>query len=471
MSGGPGHRLGRAMRGDYTAALVGTAMFVPIIALIANIALYFVQANLIFWRERAEVSDKARNGSNVIIAFAIALAFWWFFAFWYRHFTTAATANVAAYGELCQQLDSLIARIPAIPPCVPDASPIGAAYRQALVHKEEAIAELHSTDGAIRWVSATGYTNVWKSLHRLQEVLIIFDAQEEVIAGARRDEWRLKGSTIEQEDDVLATLRYALVGLGVPPAPGTVSPLPPPSPEQARALLSKVRYVIDEFRDTRREGIVRARNRLMATGLMVGIATNLLLAFVILALRDDADARMRIVTAGVLFFVGAIIGLFNRLYLDGQADTGIEDFGLSTARLVSIPLASGLAAVFGVLVSVLLPGLLDGIVPVSNTVAPTPPVSAIATPSPQAAFPGAPGRAAFVSPVGDPPAPTTTQVSKTVALSDVFDIQKYPFEVVLAAIFALTPGLLITRLQRQTDKYKADLTSTQASQQSKPAGR
>jgi hypothetical protein len=174
------------------------------------------------------------------------------------------------------------------------------------------------------------------------------------------------------------------------------------------------------------------------------------------------------VTAGILFFVGAIIGLFNRLYLDGHTDSGVEDFGLSTARLVSTPLASGLAAVFGVLVSVLLPGLLDGVLPASGTPTPTPPTSAIVAPSPQVAFSGASGQ---LVPVASPSAPAVQLPGKTVSLGDVFDVQRYPFEVVLAAIFALTPGLLITRLQRQTDKFKADLNSTQASQQTTTPGR
>lgn len=454
-------------KGSYTAALMGTAVFVPIFTLIANIALYFVEADIIFWRDRGSVSDKARNGTNILAAFCIGLILWWLFALWSRRLTTAATANAGVYGDLCEQLTDLSARIPERPPCGTEEGPVTAAYRQAIAHRDAIAAELGSADGAIRWVTATGYTNVWKSIHRLQEALIIFDTREEVIAGALRDEWRLKGSAIEQADEVLTTLRYALTGFGLPPVPGMVPPLPPPSPERARALLSKVHYVIDEFRDTRREGLVRARNRLLGTGLMAGLATNLLLAFVILALRDDPDQRMRIVTAGILFFVGAIIGLFNRLYLDGHTDTGVEDFGLSTARLVSTPLASGLAAVFGVLVSVLLPGLLDGVLPVSGTptVAPT---SAVVAPSSQATLTGLPGQ---VVPLASPSAPAAQQPTKTVSLGDVFDVQQYPFEVVLAAIFALTPGLLITRLQRQTDKFKADLTSTQASQQMAAPGR
>lgn len=448
-------------RGSYTAALIGTAVFVPIFTLIANIALYFVEADTLFWRGRESVSDKARNGTNILAAFSIGLILWWLFALWSRRFTTAATANAGVYGDLRELLTDLSARIPETPPCPTDPVTM-AAYHQAIAHRDAIAAELGSTDGAIRWVSATGYTNVWKSIHRLQEALIIFDTQDEVIAGALRDEWRLKGSGIDQADEVMTTLRYALTGFGLPPVPGMVPPLPPPSPERARALLSKVRYVIDEFRDTRREGLVRARNRLLGTGLMAGLATNLLLAFVILALHDDVDQRTRIVTAGVLFFVGAIIGLFNRLYLDGHTDTGVEDFGLSTARLISTPLASGLAAVFGVLVSVLLPGLLDGVLPVSTPPAATPATSAITAPSPQATLSGLSGQ---VVPLASQPAPAAQPPAKTVSLGDVFDVQRYPFEVVLAAIFALTPGLLITRLQRQTDKFKADLTSTQASQQ------
>src|SRR5207248_1901671 len=210
----------------------------------------FVEADVILWRGRSSVSDKARNGTNILAAVCIAMILWWLFALWSRRSTTAATVNAGVYGELCEQLTDLSARIPENPPCPRDVA-TAAAYRQAVAHREVIAAELGSTDGALRWITGTGYTNVWKSVHRLQEALIIFDTQEEVIAGALRDEWRLKGSAIEQVDEVLTTLRYALTGFGLPPVPGMVPPLPPPSPEQARALRGKVHDVIAESRDTR----------------------------------------------------------------------------------------------------------------------------------------------------------------------------------------------------------------------------
>lgn len=508
----------------YTAALIATAIFVPMIALIANIAFYLMKTNIYFAGAHIigvivkhplpDVSNPVRNSVNILLALLVGLIGWLLFALWYQRFTTVCTANPSTYDELRHIFDDIAARIPANPPYAVALTPVGIAYRQATIHANAIVRTLAGRRGGVSWVCASGYINLWKQIHRLQEALIVFDQKETVIAEARQDEWRLKGSAIGDVDEVLATLRYALAGLGVPPVAGMIAPSPPPSSQEARALLSKVRSVINEYRDTRREGLARARNRLMTTGLVTGLITNVLLALVILALPDTDAQQKRIVTAGILFFVGAIIGLFNRLYLDGQSDSAIEDFGLSTARLVTTPLLSGLAGVGGVLISVLMPSVLQGVLPVPErlppavatvnavnasfatviaaTLQPTSLSTATVTtatatpavvrqsPSPtETSIPQATstptGTSATASPTVTATASATAApnlgVVKTADLKEVFDVETYPFEVVLAAIFALTPGLLINRLQRQTEKLKADLASTQASQQSSGGGR
>lgn len=368
----------------YTAALVATAIFVPMVALIALIAFYLMRTNIYFGivsligiiirHPLPDVSNPVRNSVNTVLALLVGLIGWLLFAVWYQRFTTVCTANPSSYDELRHVFDDIASRIPENPPYALAHTPVGIAYHQASIHANAIVRTLAGRRGAVSWVCGSGYINLWKQIHRLQEALIIFDQKETVIAEARQDEWRLKGSAIGDVDEVLATLRYALAGLGVPPAAGMVAPSPPPSSQEARALLSKVRSVINEYRDTRREGLARARNRLMTTGLVTGLVTNVLLALIILALPDTDPQQKRIVTGGILFFVGAIIGLFNRLYLDGQSDSAIEDFGLSTARLVTTPLLSGLAAVGGVLISVLMPSVLEGVLPVPERV-----TSAVAT--------------------------------------------------------------------------------------------
>ncbi len=115
----------------------------------------------------------------------------------------------------------------------------------------------------------------------------------------------------------------------------------------------------------------------------------------------------------VYFLVGAIAGFFARLQAEWTTDTAVDDFGLSTARLVHIPWISGLAAVGGVLItSVLDNQLMDNIVSDST-------------------------------------------------LNGIFNSS--PALLIVAAIFGLTPDLIIRRLTQQAERYKEDLQSTQAS--------
>ena len=54
----------------------------------------------------------------------------------------------------------------------------------------------------------------------------------------------------------------------------------------------------------------------------------------------------------------------------------------------------------------------------------------------------------------------TATASGTPALAEVFSLADYPFGIVVAAVFGLTPGLLLARLREQTDEYKEELTRT-----------
>ncbi len=118
--------------------------------------------------------------------------------------------------------------------------------------------------------------------------------------------------------------------------------------------------------------------------------------------------------AGVAFYlVGALVGLFNRLRGEADSDSAVEDYGLALARLVHTPLFSGLAAVSGVLLTAILAGF-----------------SGVAT--------------------------TSSGTASASLLSDIFKLN--PGSLLLAALFGLTPGLLIDRLGQAkalTDNIKA----------------
>jgi uncharacterized membrane protein len=178
---------------------------------------------------------------------------------------------------------------------------------------------------------------------------------------------------------------------------------------KALTILSGIRYEINNFRDSAWEGMVHARNRLADTSAILGFAAYSLLALAILM----NVPYYTIVWVVVYFLVGALAGLFARSQAEWSTDTAVDDFGLSTTRLLHVHWLSGLAAVGGVLVT----SLADALVANSGT---------------------------------------------SSELTEIFASK--PFLLMVAAVFGLTPDLLIRRLTQQADKYKEDLQSTQSSQ-------
>lgn len=265
------------------------------------------------------------------------------------------------------------------------------------------------------WIQGYGYIKLLEQLHRLEELLILFLPAEILLADAWEDRLRLRGSLIENRDVLNARLLEAETSLReryhLPPeSPKTESPPPasqvPMDEFTARETMLRVKRLLNEFRDERRTGLVRARNQLLTT---VTLTTFVIFALLASAVLAEISA-LRLVEGTVFFLVGAVVGLFNRLALDIGARISTEDFGLATARLLHTPLVSGLAALGGVLIIPLLASVAS-----SNT---------------------------------------------SGSLVDIFDISKTPFSLVLAAIFGVSPAALISRLQQEAEQYKTDLKST-----------
>jgi hypothetical protein len=293
-----------------------------------------------------------------------------------------------------------------------------------------------------------------------------------VLSGALFDELRIAGSTMVERDRLLARLRVAVevfepsaaVYLSVPdqrarratdaqrataaagqPASVTVAA---PSEEtdhqnlsaqtEARIVLREIRRTVNDFRDESRARLIRSRARLLGTLTMTGVITYVLLAFAISLDGAPIALNNPIAAAAAIYLVGAVVGLFNRLYVESGDDAAGEDYGLSKTRLLLTPMLSGLAAVGGVLIV----GMLSGIVDV-NAVTPTPGVADL-------------GSKAFE--LG--PDAQITRVG--LSLQDIFNLQKYPFALVLAAIFGLTPKTFVKRLQQAGEQSRIDLKSTNA---------
>jgi hypothetical protein len=184
----------------------------------------------------------------------------------------------------------------------------------------------------------------------------------------------------------------------------------------ARTILRVVLHAINDFRDSRRAEMIRAKNRLLLT-----IFVTSLLAYGIEVVVLFAGAPPANLLAAILFFfVGATVGLMDRLRREAKTSSAVDDFGLFEARLLHTPLLSGLAAVGGVLLVNVAPALATAL----------------------SASPG-------------------TGVD-AVSLAKVYDLSNVG-GILVAGVFGLTPGVFFDGLQKQTDVLRKDLESTTTS--------
>jgi len=322
---------------------------------------------------------------------------------------------------------------------------------------------------SLQWVLGTGYISVWNMVHRVDEAILQIEPRELVIHAAIHDKLSIQDSNINGRDELLDKLIQAIKDID-PAAMAYFSEHQPyrnfdeklkklahyydenlnklvqivsqfdPSftltfigqqfvegntdtsttrgtsdstiEARARIALRSVRRALNEFRDNRWEGLIRARIRLLGAIAHTGLITYILLAIAILR-----KAPPEIIVAATAFYVvGAIAGLFGRLYQEASNSSAVDDYGLAATRLIATPMLSGLAGIGAAFISVLI---------------------AIAT-----------------NTSGQPP---------KVGLSDIFYLE--PRFLFAAAVFGLTPNLLIRSLEQQTKRYASDIQSVQESEQ------
>jgi hypothetical protein len=400
------------------------------------------------------------DGRALCIGILAGLLGWGIIALVAQYFVTVEHANPDVYRELQCRFAILQEKMravrepspnPAQPPCEDPYHSIRREIATAeikaylseigrmLAQKRAAMKPQGNEDPLQDWVLGYGYITLRKQIHRVEENFLLIVPPAAVHAEARYDRLRLEDSTIPNHDTLLSYLDSAVAVLedsqkyqprqspsGENPSTSRNSPpvewMPKDEPE-AREALRQVRRTINEFRDERRIGIVRARNRLLRTLTLTGLITFLLVALA--ALTPDAITYLR---AGATFFlVGSIVGVFNQLYLDARTEVATEDYGLSVVRLLHTPLISGLAA----LGSVLIIPALSAVIHLST--------------------PGNTG-------------PGLTVPGPTVPVWDaIFDLKQRPLGLVLAAIFGMSPVVLIRRLQQEANRYKAELKSSEVS--------
>jgi hypothetical protein len=339
-----------------------------------------------------------------------------------RRFTRAESACPEPYDQLHQRFDGLKTRVEVVctgDPCPPDAPQQAdwreAARREALEHNAYLERRFRRPSPVgLPWLLATGYIDTWRRVHAIEQSLLVLEPVPRLVSEALDDETRLDGSNIPQSSALIKRLRVAVAGLDAAAVPYLIEapPLPESSDEAAaRAALVQVRGAISEFRDSRREALVRARNRLFGTVIFAGTTACVLLFVAVLA----GAPRSSIEAVSAFYLVGAIVGLVRQLQLAATATASQADYGLGVVRLVQIPLFSGLAAVGGVVLVKLAQGQ------------------------------GTTGAAAF-------------------SLSETFDLGANPYGLVAAAIFGLTPALLFSGLQRRAEQYRTDLSKSDSTE-------
>ncbi|MEO8954015.1 MAG: hypothetical protein ABI396_15010, partial [Ktedonobacteraceae bacterium] len=190
--------------------------------------------------------------------------------------------------------------------------------------------------------------------------------------------------------------------------PGVATLQQAPAPDQvgkssaqagARSVLRIVRGTINDFNTKSWDALITARNQLFSTMTLVGLTMFVFVALAILFRANPQHMEAAIIFASI----GALAGLIGRLSIESQLDKTMDDYRLSTARLLVTPLLSGLAAVLGVLI-----------------------------------------------------------VAKTTNLDAIYTFNtSLVSNLIIAATFGLTPNLLINQLQKKSEGYKENLQSTQ----------
>lgn len=438
----------------YVSALVVTSLMLPGIAGTITMILFLIGGKKTPAGGSHYAWLNATGTRSWIFGTLIAIAAWLALAVLFRRYAYVERANPSEYEKLLQGYETLRARLEAA-----GAGAAAPAVAVAEVHLDEvghALGVLEPPEGpAWRWAAAVGYVGLHERLHRAEEALLALDDTAEIRAEIAFDISRLTGSRIADSRDLVKRLEGMAVQLQdvADAALGA----------DVRAGLRRIRRTVNEFRDSRRAGLVRARNNLFGTVLFTAMNAYVLLGIAMIM----GAGRPQIVAATVFYLVGACVGLFRQLAAAGAADThNEEDYGLATARLIHTPLFSGLAGVGGVVLTLIALAVTPrpatpSSTPVGTTTTPGAVATTTATTSTvtTAASNGQAGRNIRIATSSQEP----TTSNEVPSLKQIFSLEN-PTAVLIAAIFGLTPGLLMSRLHSSAEKFKIDLRSTEAAE-------
>jgi hypothetical protein len=387
-----------------SAGLMATLGLLPGLIAVPTVGLYLIlpealvpRANLGF------VSVGLGFLAGVVAWLVLGILFYWT--------ADPARASSGVYRDLAKRYLEIQGRTQAVAGQVTEANE--ASYLLAMSMRQELEPVFTSDDKSSarlssQWVTATGYIGAWHSVHRAEEALMLIEPKAQAIARALYDRGRLAGSSIPGRDDLLAQSAAAITALDPSMAGvmGFTGEAGPKDQDSAQMVLMNIKKTVNEYRDGLWESLVFLRRRTIQALLFVGLTGYLVVG---LALIQNVDPTA-VAAASAFYLAGAMIGLFHAAYLEQKRRTAVEDYGLATARLLLLPVIAGIAGLVGAGIT---------------------------------AFLAAP--------------PLGKSLLDQPDLTKVFSLSEYPMGLVAAAIFGLTPGLLLDRIKALGDDVKFDI--------------
>jgi len=327
----------------------GNRYFGTLVLLAAIIPLPFLAAliTIIVYLSPSSFQWLGASAMVIILGLIITLVLWLLLAIPCRSFATAKGGKPSDFASLQRTAGVLKEQLGIVKS---ERATQDTEYKAAIADIESNRKNYYDmlNCNGLPWVSYTGYVSMWDRINKIDEAMIGVLPCQTVIESANYDELSLTDSGVPGSNDLLTLLDKAIATLSSDPtSPSAVNngQVSQQSEQKARANIRKVKSALHKFTNERWDGLVRARNQLMVTALLTTFFTYILVIIAILA----NVPRMNTIDAMVFYFLGAIVGLFGRLFDERNADTVMDDYGLSMARIIVTPLISGLAALVGVL--------------------------------------------------------------------------------------------------------------------------
>jgi hypothetical protein len=396
-----------------SAGLMTTVGLLPALVSVPTIGLYLVLPNLGWTSNTGLVAVGGGLAIGLVAWFVLGLVFLWT--------SDPARVSPGIFAKLEARYVVIEARLAALQWESMTTGPKKSAYMQAVGMRNELCHMFDPSDNTIarksgHWIGGAGYIAAWNRVHRAEEALMIIEDDSEVVGAALYDRDRLQGSAFPGRKDMLVTSALAIstldfsmkpvVGLKVDATPA------PTNADMARVVLADIKKAVNEYRDGLSDSLVYLRRRTIQGLLFVGLTGYLVIAVALIV----GTSTTAVVAASAFYLAGAMIGLFHAAYLEQRRRVAVEDYGLYWTRLLLLPVIAGIAGLAGA-------GL----------------------------------TAFFVAP------PLGLSLLEEPDLSKVFSLQEYPLGLAAAAIFGLTPGLLLDRIKALGDDVKIDIAKSNPS--------